>query len=272
MVLRFSLLIVVLVAALAGAGCNGSAGVTADSPQDAYQRGMQYFEQGKYDRAAEYLKVVFDFGRTNEFADEAQVYLAQAYFEDGQYLLAGTEFTRFIELYPTDPRAEEAEVGRIRTYYELSPNFNLDQTDSERAIAYIRLFMTRYPSSVFGDDVVAMLEELREKLARKQFQTGRLYERRKLFEAAIISYEEVLGEYSTSPFADDALVGVLRAQVGYAANSVVTRQADRYQDALDTYDRFLQLFPSSPLLSEAEGYYDRAFTGWQRLLGGQAGL
>ena len=117
-----------------------------------------------------------------------------------------------------------------------------------------------------------MLEELREKLARKQFQTGRLYERRKLFEAAIISYEVVLGGYSTSPFADDALLGVLRAQVGFAANSIVARQADRYQAALDTYDRLLQLFPSSPLLTEAERYYDRAFTGRQGVLGEQAGL
>ncbi|MCH8030450.1 MAG: outer membrane protein assembly factor BamD [Bacteroidetes bacterium] len=270
MVHRLSFLAALLVACLAGSGCTGSAGASADSPEEAYQKGMQYFEQGKYDQAAEYLKVVFDFGRTNEFADEAQIYLAQAYFEDGQYLLAGIEFTRFIDLYSTDPRAEEAEVGRIRTYYEVSPEYNLDQTDSERAIAYIRLFMTRYPSSLFMDDIVAMLEELREKLARKQFQTGRLYERRKLFEAAIISYEEVLSEYSTSPFADDALLGVFRAQVGFAENSVLARQADRFQTALDTYDRMIQLFPSSPLLSEAERYYDRAFSGRRSVLGEQA--
>lgn len=231
---------------------------------------MQYFEQGEYDRAAEYLKVVFDFGRTNEFADEAQVYLAQAYFEDEQYLLAGTEFTRFIDLYSRDPRVEEAELGRIRAYYELSPAYNLDQTDSERAISYIRLFTTRYPNSVFSDDVVGILEELREKLARKQFEAGRLYERRELFEAAILSYENVLSDFSTSPFADDALLGVLRAEVGFAEKSIVSRQADRYQAALDTYDRLLQLFPGSSLLHEAERYYDRAFTGRRSVLGDQA--
>lgn len=270
MVQRRSLLASSLVVCLAVVGCSGSGVATADSPEEAYQRGMRYFEEGDYGRAADYLKVVFDFGRTNEFADEAQVYLAQAYFENGQYLLAGTEFTRFIDLYPTDPRIEEAAVGRIRSYYEVSPTYNLDQTDSERAIAYIRLFMGRYPNSLFTEDVVAMLVELREKLARKQFQAGRLYERRKLYEAAVISYENVLSDYSTSPFADDALVGILRAQVGYAANSVVTRQGERYEDALNTYDRLLQLFPSSELLSEAERYYDRAFTGRQSVQGDQA--
>ncbi len=267
---RFLAPIVLLLVVASALGCAGTAGASADSAEEAYQTGMRYFEEGKYDRAAEYLKVVFDFGRTNEFADEAQVYLAQAYYEDEQYILAGTEFTRFIDLYSRDPRVEEAALGRIRSYYMLSPSYNLDQTDSERAIAYIRLFMARYPSSVFTEDVVTILEELREKLARKQFQAGRLYERRELFEAAIISFEEVLSEYSTSPFADDALLGILRAQVGYAEKSIAARQAERFQDALDSYDRLLQLFPSSPLLSEAERYYDRAFTNRQSVLGAQA--
>lgn len=270
MVRRIHVLPVLFLAITAAAGCTGTAGASADSAEEAYRTGMQYFEEGKFDRAAEYLKVVFDFGRTNEFADEAQIYLAQAYYEDEQFLLAGTEFTRFIDLYSRDPRVEEAALGRIRSYYQLSPSYNLDQTDSERAIAYIRVFMARYPASVFTDEVVAMLEELREKLARKQFQAGRLYERRDLFEAAILSYEDVLSEYSTSPFADDALLGILRAQVGFAEKSIAARQAERYQDALNSYDRLLQLFPSSPLLAEAERFYDRAFSGLQSVLGGQA--
>ena len=233
----------------------------ADDAAEAYQKGIEAFEQEKYVRASEYFRAVLDFGRSGEFADEAQLMLSKAYFESRQYLLAATEFGRFADLYPTDERTEEAEYGRIRSYYEVSPSYNLDQTDTDRAIAYIRLFMNRYPQSAYTDDVVTMLGALREKLARKQYEAGRLYERREQYEAAVLSYEAVLEQFTTSPFADDALLGKLRAQVTYAEASIRARQAERFQESLDTYNRLVELFPSSPLLREAEGLYDRAFNG-----------
>lgn len=247
------------------AACNGAGNIRADSVQEAYNRGMLEYEQGDFLRASEYLRIVFDFGRSNEFADEAQIYLAKALFEDGKYLLAATEFTRFIDLYPSDSRVEEAEYERIRSYYELSPNFRLDQSDSERAIAYIRSFLTRYPNSVYVEELQAMHDELTEKLARKKYTAGELYERRELFEAAIITYEQMIEEFPTSPLADDALLGSLRAKVRYAEASIAARQPERFQDALDAYNRLLELFPSSPLLRQAEEMYDRAFAGLQRV-------
>lgn len=257
--------VLVLLLSCAFSACSGSGGVRADSAQEAYDRGMQEYERGKYLRASEYLRVVFDFGRSSDVADDAQIYLAKALFEDEQYLLAGVEFTRFIDLYPSDARVEEAEFERIRTYFELSPDSPLDQTDSERALAYIRLFASRYPNTVYAEEVQAMHDELQTKLAEKQFAAGQLYERRELFEAAVITYGQLLRDHPTSPLADDALLGTLRANVRYAEASVESRQEQRFQEALDAYDRLIELFPSSPLLREAEAAYDRAFSGMQRV-------
>ncbi|MDX1439949.1 MAG: outer membrane protein assembly factor BamD [Rubricoccaceae bacterium] len=247
--------------------CSGAGGIRVDDAQEAFDRGMLEYEEGNYLRASEYFRAVFDFGRSSDIADEAQIYLAKSLFEDEQYLLAASEFTRFVDLYPSDSRIEEIEYERIRCYYELSPEYHLDQSDAERAIAYIRLFMARYPSSVYLDDLQQMHDELNEKLARKKFAAGQLYERRELFEAAAISYEQLLAEHPTSPLADDALLGTLRAKVRFAEASVLDRQEERYQEALDAYDRLLQLFPSSPLLPEAELMYDRAYDGLQRVQG-----
>ena len=244
-------------------GCGSSGGVTAESDEEAYLTGMQAYESGKYMRAIEYLRAALDFGRSGDYADEAQFYLARAYYDDGQYLLAAAEYGRFADFYPTDARVEEAHFGRIQSYYQLSPRYNLDQSDTDRAIAHIRVFTSRYPQSVFTDEVVTMLEELREKLARKQLAAGALYERRELYEAAVLSYERLIERFPTSDYADDALLGVVRAQARYAEESVRARQAERYQSALDAYDRFVQLFPTSPLLRDAEALYDQAYSGFQ---------
>lgn len=263
-------LALVFLAALGLAGCSGAATRAPETAEEAYVRGSTAFEERKWERAAEAFRAALDFGRGSGVADDAQYYLARAYYEDGQYLLAGSEFTRFAELYPADPRAEDAEFERVRAYYRLSPPYQLDQTDTERAIEYIRLFAARHPESPRTAEAAALLDELREKLAQKDFEAGRLYERRELFEAAVLTYEGVLEEYPTSTYADDALLGALRAQVLYAQASIRQRQGARYGEALALYDRLVQLFPASPLLPEAQGLYDRAFAGQRAAVGGTA--
>ncbi|MDX1532261.1 MAG: outer membrane protein assembly factor BamD, partial [Rhodothermales bacterium] len=236
-------------------------GVRSESAEAAYERGLELYERGKYDRAVEYFQHVFDFGRANEWADDAQYFLAQSYFQDRQYLLAANEFTRFVELYRQDARVEEGEYLRALSYYRLSPPYQLDQTDTETALTYLRLYLAKYPQGERAEEVGRMIEELRAKLAKKQYETAGLYERRELYEAAALSYEDVLERYPDSEYADDALLGALRNYKAFAEASIRERQEERYQLAAAAYERLVQLFPESPLLKDAEAVYadvDRA--------------
>jgi outer membrane protein assembly factor BamD len=260
------LVLALSVVAFGLSGCSGS-GSVAGTAQEAYDRGVEAFDAGKHIRAIEHFRTALDFGRTSELADDAQLYLARSYAGSRQYLLAGNEFTRFIEFYRTDPRVEQAAYERIQAYAELSPRYELDQTDTNQAIAYIQAYLRQYPQSPNVEAASALMAEMREKLALKLFEGGRLYERRELFEAAVMTFREVLASYPTSEVADDALVAAVRAQVLFAQNSVPDRQAERYQEALRLYDQLVTLFPSSPLLREAEGLYDRAYQG-RRAAGG----
>jgi outer membrane protein assembly factor BamD len=252
MVLRSALLILILAFA---AGCAGSGRVESESPEAAFEEGLALYERGKYDRAVEYFQHVFDFGRANPFAADAQYYLAKAYYESEQYLLSANEFTRFAELYRGDERVEEAEYLRAMSYVELSPPYQLDQTDTQTALTYIRLYLSKYPDGEHAAELGALTEELRSKLAKKQFEVAELYERRELFEAAALSFERVLEEYPDSRYADDALLGMLRNYKAYAEASIPSRQPERYRLAADAYERLVELFPQSPLLGEAEGVY-----------------
>ncbi|HEX7071721.1 MAG TPA: outer membrane protein assembly factor BamD, partial [Rhodothermales bacterium] len=102
--IRWPRLLLVLLFAVSIAGCAGSSRLRYTGPQDAYQKGLSFYERGKYERAAEYLQAVFDFGRAHEWAADAQFLLAQAYYHNEEYILAASEFSRFSEIYRTDPR------------------------------------------------------------------------------------------------------------------------------------------------------------------------
>lgn len=237
------------------AACAGSGRLRYDSPQEAYQKGMDAFERGRYTRAIEYFQGAFDYGRTHEWADDAQFMLARAYAASKQYILAASEYTRFAELYRADPRAADAELERARAYAAQSPNYELDQTSTEQAIQYFQLFINRYPDHERAGEAEQQIRTLRGKIARKAFEAGQLYERRELFEAAAMTYERAFQDYPDTEWADDALVGAVRAYKLFAEQSVEARQAERYQLALDNYERFVQIYPNSALRVEAENLY-----------------
>jgi outer membrane protein assembly factor BamD len=245
----------VVAVSVLGTGCGGSRDASSDTPEVAYRAGEKYFEEFRYHKAIKSFQRVFEFGRVHDWADDAQYMLARSFYEDGQYLLSSNEFERFIGLYPSDDRAEEAAFYRAMSYYQMSPAFDLDGTDTEKAIDYLRLYLAAHPDSEHRDDIGLKIDELQEKLGKKLMETARMYERSEQYRAAVLTYQRVLDEYPTSKPVDEALFGAMRAQIAYAEASILTRQGERYRVAIDLYNRLYQLFPDSDYLKEAEVLY-----------------
>lgn len=258
---RLSVLVLVLVLA----GCASPNRVRYSSPEEAYTRGLERFEAGRYDIAIEFFQGAFDFGRSHEWAADAQFQLARAYRASEQYLLAANEYTRFTQIYRSDPRVADAEYLLAMTYYDRSPAYQLDQTDTERAIRQFRLFMTRYPDHELAQDAAERITELREKLGQKAYFTAKLYERRDLFQAAAVSYEAVFDRFYDTEWADRALLGAMQAYLEYGRLSVQSKRAERFGKGVNNYDRLIQIFPDSPILKDAEAVYSELQAELQNL-------
>jgi outer membrane protein assembly factor BamD len=251
-----SLLSLVLLVGLVG--CSGSQRVTHNSPEQAYKKGMEQFEKENYDKALRYFQGVLRYGRGNEWGADAQFQLAMTQLKKEKYLVAANEFRRFTQLYRTNPMVPRAEYERARAYYARSPNYQLTQTDTRKAIELFQLFIDRYPDHELVPDARKKIDELRAKLAHKEYDAAKLYERRDMWRAATTSYEEVFDEYPDTPWADNALLGALRTYIRYADRSIQSKQAERYEQAIAQYDRLTQLFPDSPLLNRAHSLRDEA--------------
>lgn len=242
---------------LALTGCGSSSRLNYDTPQEAFEKGKEYFDQENYSRAIDYLQGAFDFGRTHQWAADAQIYLARAYRGNKDFLLAANEYTRFTQIYRSDDRVPDADYELALTYFDRSPEFDKDQTDTERAITQFRLFSSRYREHPLVLEAQHRIRELREKLARKQFEIARLYERRGMFEAAALSFDSVFDNYYDSIWADDALYGAMRMYLAYSEQSITARQVERLEMAIESYDRLIQIFPDSPIVRDAETLYLR---------------
>jgi outer membrane protein assembly factor BamD len=151
-----------------------------------------------------------------------------------------------------------AEFERANSYYLRSPMYRLDQSDSREAISLFRLFVDRYPNHELVPEAENKINELRAKLAHKKFAAGQLYERRDMWKAATTVYEEAFDQYPDTPWADNVLLGAVRTYIRFADRSVQEKQAERYQKAIENYNRLTQLFPESELLQKAEVLYSEA--------------
>ncbi len=247
-----------LTALLVLSACSGGDRLRYTSAQEAYEKGMSQFEEEDYDTAVRFFRAVFQYGRGNEYAEDAQFRLAESRERQRQYLLAASEYERFAQLYRSSQRVPIAQFRQAKMYFKSTPQYQLDQSDSRRAIALYQLFIERHPQHELVAEARDDIRILRDKLARKQYDAAKLYERRDMYEAAAQTYVSLFDTYPETEWADEALHGAVRAYVDFADNSVRSKQEERYQMAIDNYQRLAQLFPDSPRTRQAQSLYSRA--------------
>ena len=88
-----------------------------------------------------------------------------------------------------------------------SPQAALDQENTRLAIDEFNRFVENYPNHALVANAQSKIEELREKLAYKEYLAAQLYFKMKYWDAAIIYYQSIINEYPRSVWVDDSQFG-----------------------------------------------------------------
>jgi len=257
-------LLLLLSLLILSSACKNDALIRPGDPLNvSYDKAWSLYEAKKYSDAAEAFEIITRIGRGTNYAQDAQFYLAESYFKDERYLLAASEYERFISFFPRDERREEVDFKRALSFYEQSPRYRLDQGATAQAIELFQLFNNNYPNSDRVPEAAEKIDALRNKLARKIFNAAEFYSRINSYKAAVIYFDRTIDQYPESVWAERALVQLIDTYNRYAERSVDEKQGERYNLALETYEKFLQLFPTSELRGAAEKYRDEAEIGFK---------
>lgn len=238
-----------------------------DTLEEAYEKAIALFEKEQYAEAARALETVISIGRGSDQARQAQYHLAESYFREESFLLAASEFERYTLLYPDSERKEEVEFKIALCYFEISPRHKLDQAYTAKAIENFRLFLSRYPRSERAEEAAAHIDDLRLKLARKLYDAAVFYKRIKSYEASAIYFGLVIDQYPETPLAELALMERIETYKLYADNSIASKQRERYELALESYQTYLQLFPRGENRSKVETLRDEVLEALNELAG-----
>lgn len=222
-------------------GCGASNPYQGMDAEQLFLLGRQKYEERDWNDAIRALeRLMVSFG-TYERTPEARMLLAQSYFAKKDYLTARSEYQRFLDRFPGHDSAAAAALGICSCLVELSPDPQRDQGYTNEAMGLCRNVVVDYAGTAQAEEAARKSNEMRMKLAEKEFLNADFYFRRKLYDSAIIYYEFVVRLYPETDWAPMALLQIFQSN-----------KAIGYEDlAEDARKRLLELYPDSPAAAQA---------------------
>lgn len=223
---------------------------TSGDPEVWYKKANEYYDAEEYQRAQTLYELTIAPFRGRAEAEDIAYRYAYTYYYLEQYVLASYYFKNFATTYGGSQRKEEADFMAAYSNYELSPVYRLDQSYSVKAIEGFEEFANRYPNSQRIPEANRLIDEMRAKMEKKDFESAKLYVDLSRFESAQRSFENLLKDYPETNRAEEIRYLMAKSQYEYARQSYVTRQRERFERAEELIDAFLAKYTDSAYSSE----------------------
>jgi len=219
-----------------------------------YKMAEQYYAKGKYSYAQQLFEDLFPYIKgTSRFEDMYYKYAYTAYYQK-DYQNAENLFKSFGETFPNSSKAIEAEYMRAYSFYKQSPKIELEQTNTQKAIALMQVFVNQHPNSPKVKEASQIIDEGRKKLEEKEFRSAALYYNLGYYRAAAVAYTTLIESYPDSDRADEYKMNVIKAYYKFAEMSIPEKQQERFEKVMLEAEDFTDRFPESKFVSEVNNY------------------
>ncbi|MES2427947.1 MAG: outer membrane protein assembly factor BamD [Bacteroidota bacterium] len=240
---------------LAGVGCKSKYEKLKLSNDNAkkFQEGKRLYDKKEYAKALGLFETLLTRYHGTDGATDLFYLNAMANYKLKDYTSAAYHFNEFATSYPSDPRAEEARFLTAYCYYLDAPAFSLDQENTYKCIEKLQLFINLYPKSDRVAEAGKLIQDLRDRLEMKAYANAKLYLTIGDNQSAVIAFGNVLRDYPDTKYAEELEFLSIKAQYEYAHQSLEFRQEDRYTQAIALADQFVDKYPKSSYLAQAQG-------------------
>lgn len=196
---------VVLLAGLAACGSRRTPLGDLGSDQ-LWEMGVAAYNDRDWDEAIRFFDRYALVAGSNPLVIQARYYVAQSYFNKRQYLTAAAEASSLASDLGRTDLADDARFMACRAYEELSPRSQLDQEYTRAALDHCSALVDYFPDSEFAPRATEIAQEMRGKLAKKVYDTGHWYYRRRAYDSALVYFEAVVDQYPGTRWAPTALL------------------------------------------------------------------
>ncbi|MES2731510.1 MAG: outer membrane protein assembly factor BamD [Bacteroidota bacterium] len=229
--------------------------------EEKYQAAIKYYEKKDYYKAGILFEELIPLLKGSQEAEKAQFYFSYCQFYQGQYVLAAFYFKKFYETFGRSELAEESQYMYTYSLYRDSPIYNLDQTNTFTALEALQTFVNNYPKSKYREQCQQIISDLRVKLETKAYEIAKLYYKIGhsdviYYKSAVIMCENFQKNFPDSGYNEELAYLKIVAEYELAKTSVESKKKERFADAVKFYESFIDKYPTSQYLKDAEKVYD----------------
>lgn len=218
------------------------------------QKADEYYASKKYRNAQLLYEELFSSVKGTDKFEDLYYKWAYCFYYEKQYKDAENLFKGFLEVFPNSPRAEEVDYIRAYCYFKQSPKIELEQVNTLKSMNMMQTFINTHPGSSRIKDATAIIDEGRAKLELKEARAAQLYYNLGQFRSSGLAFNSLLNNYPESEKADEYKLMVVKSYFRFAKLSVPEKQIERFEKVTTEYLDFVDRFPDSRLLKEAEDY------------------
>ena len=175
--------------------------------EEVYLNALKLFNDKDYREAMQLFDVIILQYPASKYADDAQYYIAEINFIDEKYVLAGFNYQKLMRNYPASDYVKISFYKSALCNYYLSPSYDRDQKYTRDAIKSFQDFQMVYPGDSLSVEADNKIQELRNKLANREFFTAELYRKIDSPISSIIYYDEVIKNFPDTKFYEPSFYG-----------------------------------------------------------------
>lgn len=219
-------------------------------------KAREYYDKGQYIKSSQLYDELIPVVKGTERAEEVYYYYTWSEYNLGDLLLSQYHFKNYTRQFPSGKHVEECYFMNALCFYLTSPNYKLDQESTKNAIKEFQAFVDIYPESPKLDTCNFLIDKLRDKLERKDYEIIKQYYKLSDWKASIVATKNYIKEYPSSNYNEEMFYLMIDSYYLLALNSIPSKKEERLNGAIENYVKFLDLYPKSLYLSRAENIYN----------------
>jgi outer membrane protein assembly factor BamD len=214
----------------------------------------EYFSKGKYKVAQELYEELFPVFKGTVKFEELYYKDAYCFYYMKSYADAENLFKGFLEVFPNSSKAEEVDYLRSYCFYKQSPKLELEQVNTVKAMGMMQTFINTHPGSERNKEASDIIDKCRAKLEQKEYRAAELYYNMGQYRAAALAFASLTNNYPESLKGEEYKLKTVKAYYKFAKLSYEDKQIERFEKVITEYEDFVDRYPESKLLKEAESF------------------
>ena len=148
------------------AGCNNQFSKIMKSTDYEYKfkKAEEYYANKNYKNAETLYQELFPVFKGSDKFEELYYKYAYCSYYQQNYADAENLFKSYLGVFPNSSKAEEVAYMHAYCFYKQSPNVQLDQTNTTKAIGMMQGFINSYPNSTRLAEATQIITKCRAKL------------------------------------------------------------------------------------------------------------